>query len=91
MTTIEVELGNGAVALQSLDDPQMRREVGIEVVRHTKRGMVFRMTAERARALIDTFQSNHGFGWAHDNPGAEKRAADSARNRIAAALAKAGA
>jgi hypothetical protein len=85
---IEIELLNGACCLQSLDDSRMCKELGIEIVRSTRRGMVFRMTVERARFLLAEFQTNHGSGWAHENPGAAKRAAQGAQRRLQAAIEK---
>ena len=83
---VRVELTSAATCLQSLDDPEMRRALEVEVVGQTARGTVYGMSREAAERLLNTFRSNYGPGWDGDNPGAASRAAAGAVRRIRAAL-----
>lgn len=86
-TIIEVEILDGAVQLQSLDDPEMQKELHITPFRLKARSTVFQMSVKAARNLIDRFLTIRVS--LIGNPGSAHRAASAAIRALEAALASA--
>jgi hypothetical protein len=87
---VTVELTSDAAGLQSLADPAVRSELGVEWVGRRQRGGAYRMTLETARRLLHAYYRKSGIGKVLDDPGTDSRARSSAEWSIKAAIRRAG-